>query len=238
MLLLTAYSSAFGSSSADAGADAESLFKKLTPDLLSNEEGGDCSLRSDVWAYELEKLTGQRPSKILLLYTRDMPSRHEWLFHIAPAVDLQSEWKVFERANGIQSPLSLNAWMKELNGAGQECTLMSSVPESVIQYFNRARAGFGEYHPGSQSGPCMAFIVDADVSKPEEGFLNFIPKTKETKIPHSFEKAVESCATFNGRYRYGSPVVGGQRIKASAFRDETPQARQACEQVIHRDSKF
>ena len=211
--------------------DPQVLYSHLTGDLLANSEGGDCSLRSDVWAYELEKMTREKPSKILLLYTKDDPNQYGWIFHIAPALKINHEWQIFEKANGIESALSPSEWMKRVNG-GSICEMKAQVPSSVKDSFNQGRAGFMEYDPERQLGKCMAFIVGDDVSTPEQGFLDFKPRSETDKRVSSREKAIDSCATFNGRYRYGAPLINGYRSKTSAFKDETKAAKLACQQAI------
>lgn len=212
-------------------SDPQVLYSRLSPDLLTNDEGGDCSLRSDVWAYELEKITGTAPAKVLLLYTRDEPSRHGWVFHIAPALKVGETWQVFEKANGVSSPLSLNEWMIKIN-SGSPCELQTAVPASITAFFNQHSGGYHEYDPDSQSGHCLAFVVSASVSKPEEGFLDFTPNYSAKTTPSSLDKAIESCASYSGRFRYGSEWRNGSRVKASAIKDETAQAREACRREL------
>lgn len=182
------------SGSSAAEVDPRALYSLLSSELLSNEAGGDCSLRADVWAYELWKKSGIKPAKAVIFYSKGF-SVNSWRVHMAPALKLGRQWIVFEKANGITQPLELREWMAHIN-SGRQCAVLEKVPE-VIRKAYRKRSRFqSRMYYDSMRVPdgCRAFLVDADFRSPENGFCGFLPNpTLAPPEPLRFDRALKSC---------------------------------------------
>ena len=190
LLFALANTSAFAQST-----DPQNWYANLTP-LAENISGGQCSNRSDVWAFELEKLSGQQPSKAMILYTENFSVNH-WRFHIAPVLKIDHKWMVFEKANGVSSVLDLQSWMQTVNN-GTVCEEVSTLPiefQNSFRQIQRTREGkVYRYEKAAEVGSeCLLMIVHQDVTSPDRGFLDFTLEDSIPNYPLDYQKAFDAC---------------------------------------------
>lgn len=173
------------------------IYSELTKGLDVNIYGGHCAARADVWAFEIEQLTKQKPSKALILYTNDFHPNN-WTFHVAPTLQINGEWVVFEKANGIDRPLALLEWMNNING-GRKCKVHESVPPVFKDAFysdltdNWGRPIF-RFDARKSSGECGLFITDREMLSPGDGFLDYMPPAgAHQPDPFGYARVSEMC---------------------------------------------
>lgn len=174
--------------------DAASLYSKLTSEFEQPDDR--CGAKADVWAYELEQLTGQTVYKVLMLYPKNFRP-NSWNFHVAPVVKMNGKWIVFEKANGITEPKPVTEWMKQIN-SGRACAYSESVSDETKNGFvpivsDHSGRSLYEYQADRVSGACTLYLVDREMHSPGDGFLNYSPVNAFKSIQFGFKRALDAC---------------------------------------------